>query len=113
MGSLAEPTSGYVDFKAVGSAALGALDVMVPRILLGGYRKGRERIVPNPTRNNATPGSFSINLQTGIWAEFAPPAPLAVMAVVEVRVTMAPTMAMVSVVATPMAAVEAAALVAI
>jgi hypothetical protein len=35
------------------------------------------------------------------------------MAVVEVRVTMAPTMAMVSVVATPMAAVEAAALVAI
>jgi hypothetical protein len=71
MGSLAEPTSGYVDFKAVGSAALGALDVMVPRILLGGYRKGRERIVPNPTRNNATPGSFSINLQTGIWAEFA------------------------------------------
>jgi hypothetical protein len=64
-------TAGYVDFKAVSSAAIGVLDTIVPVILPGGYRKGREWIVRNPTRNDATPGSFSVNLQTGIWADFA------------------------------------------
>jgi hypothetical protein len=64
-------TAGYVDFKAISSAAIGVLDTIVPLILPGGYRKGREWIVRNPTRNDATPGSFSVNLQTGIWVDFA------------------------------------------
>jgi putative DNA primase/helicase len=63
--------AGYVDFKAISSAAIGVLDTIVPLILPGGYRKGREWIVRNPTRNDCTPGSFSVNLQTGIWADFA------------------------------------------
>ena len=73
MGAIADtmPPVGYVDFKAVSSAALVALDVIVPRILPGGYRKGREYIARNPTRNDATPGSFSVNLQTGVWGDFA------------------------------------------
>jgi hypothetical protein len=64
-------TAGYVDFKAVSSAALVALAEIVPRILPGGYREGREWIVLNPTRNDATLRSFKINLQTGVWADFA------------------------------------------
>ena len=64
-------TAGYVDFKAISSTAIRVLDTIVPLILPGGYRKGREWIVRNPTRNDATPGSFSVNLQTGIWADFA------------------------------------------
>ena len=73
MGAVADtmPSAGYVDFKAVSSAAQAALDMIVPRILPGGYRKGCEWIVRNPTRNDATTGSFSVNLQTGVWGDFA------------------------------------------
>ena len=60
-----------VDIKAVSSAVLCALDEIVPRILPKGYREGREWIVRNPTRNDDTPGSFKVNLQTGVWADFA------------------------------------------
>jgi hypothetical protein len=64
-------TADYVDFKAVSSAALGVLDKIVLRILRGGCRRGREWIVRNPTRNDDTPGSFKVNLHTGLWADFA------------------------------------------
>jgi len=64
-------TAGYVDFKAVSSAAIVALAGIVPRILPKGYREDREWIVRNPTRSDATLGSFKINLRNGVWSDFA------------------------------------------
>jgi len=60
-----------VDFRAVSSAALGALDIIVPRLLPDGYRSGDEWVARNPTRNDGRPGSFKVNLTTGVWSDFA------------------------------------------
>jgi hypothetical protein len=60
-----------VDFRAVSSAALGALDIVVPRLLPGGYRSADEWVARNPTRNDSRPGSFKVNLTSGVWSDFA------------------------------------------
>jgi putative DNA primase/helicase len=60
-----------VDFRAVSSAALDALDIIVPKLLPGGYRKGHEWVARNPTRSDARPGSFSVNMNSGVWSDFA------------------------------------------
>ena len=44
-----------VDFKAVSSAALGALDFVVPQLLPGGRRESGEWVARNPTRNDGRP----------------------------------------------------------
>jgi len=64
-------TAGYVDFKAVRLTALGVLDEIVPRLLPDGHRSGDEWIVRNPTRSDATLGSFKINLRSGVRSDFA------------------------------------------
>ena len=43
----------------------------VARWLPDGRREGREWVALNPRRNDRSPGSFRINLQTGKWADFA------------------------------------------
>jgi len=60
-----------VDFKAVSAAALGALDIIVSRLLPDGYSEGNEWVARNPTRRDGRPGSFKVNLSTGVWADFA------------------------------------------
>ena len=60
-----------VDFRAVSSAALGALNTLVPRLLPDGYSEGNEWVARNPTRNDGSPGSFKVNLTTGVWSDFA------------------------------------------
>lgn len=60
-----------VDFKAVSSAALNALDFVVPQLLPGGHRESGEWVARNPTRNDAKPGSFKVNLRSGVWCDFA------------------------------------------
>ncbi|UPJ63521.1 DUF927 domain-containing protein [Bradyrhizobium sp. 191] len=60
-----------VDFRAVSSAALGALDIIVPRLLPDGHSEGNEWVARNPTRNDGRPGSFKVNLTTGVWSDFA------------------------------------------
>ncbi len=60
-----------IDIKAVNAAALQALPIILPRWLPDGKRQGREFVARNPTRADRTPGSFSINLVTGKWADFA------------------------------------------
>ena len=60
-----------VDFRAVSSAALGALDIIVPRLLPDGYSEGNEWVARNPTRSDGRPGSFKVNLTTGVWSDFA------------------------------------------
>ena len=58
-------------FKALNRAAQGALPTLIREWLPGGRREGSEWVVRNPRRNDRTPGSFKINLQTGRWADFA------------------------------------------
>ncbi|MGY4355382.1 putative DNA primase/helicase [Bradyrhizobium sp. i1.3.1] len=60
-----------VDFSAVSSAALGALDFIVPKLLPGGYRSAGEWVARNPTRADGRPGSFKVNMKTGVWSDFA------------------------------------------
>jgi hypothetical protein len=62
---------GRVNFTAINAVALRALPVILPRWLPDGKRQGREFIARNPTRTDRTAGSFSINLVTGKWSDFA------------------------------------------
>jgi hypothetical protein len=60
-----------MDFRAINAAALQALPGLVCRWVPDGRRRGREYVARNPTRNERRPGSFSINLVSGAWADFA------------------------------------------
>jgi putative DNA primase/helicase len=62
-------TPTHIDFQLVANAALiaGLLFVWLP----DGVRKGKEYWAINPVRCDRKPGSFSINLHTGKWNDFA------------------------------------------
>lgn len=57
--------------KKVASIALGAIDGVLAQWLPGGKREGHEYLPLNPKRSDSEPGSFSINLRTGAWSDFA------------------------------------------
>lgn len=69
--------TGRVDFKQIASAALGSIDRLLDAWLPGGKRMGYEFKALNPTRSDKTLGSFSINLNTGHWADFGDSDPAA------------------------------------
>lgn len=58
-----------LDFAAI-NAALNP-DVVVPQWAPDGQRRGKEWVAANPTRADKTAGSFSVNLNTGRWKDFA------------------------------------------
>jgi hypothetical protein len=60
-----------VDFEAVNKVALPLLESLCRQWLPQGRRVGREWISINPTRSDLHPGSFSVNIRTGRWADFA------------------------------------------
>jgi hypothetical protein len=60
-----------VDFALVSRVALSALPELVLRWLPNGRHQGCEWVALNPTRHDRHLGSFSINLHTGAWADFA------------------------------------------
>jgi hypothetical protein len=60
-----------LDFGRVNRAALSVLRALLRRWLPGGKFEGREYIVRNPRRADEHPGSFSINVTNGRWADFA------------------------------------------
>lgn len=60
---------GRIDFGAI-SAALDP-DRCVRRWLPDGRREGHEWVARNPTRGDKHLGSFKINLNTGVWSDFA------------------------------------------
>ncbi len=62
---------GRVDFAAINRAALGSLPAILARWLPYGQTEGTEYVARNPTRADRRPGSFKINLHTGLWADFA------------------------------------------
>lgn len=59
------------DFKKINGAALQRVDGVLERWAPGGKTRGREYVPRNPTRPDKKPGSFSINLDTGAWSDFA------------------------------------------
>jgi hypothetical protein len=59
------------DFGGVNRAALIHLPSLLKTWLPDGVRRGSEWVARNPRRSDRNPGSFSINLRTGRWADFA------------------------------------------
>ncbi len=60
-----------LDFGAINRAGLASLPALLRRWLPDGYLVGREYIARNPRRADKRPGSFSINVKSGTWADFA------------------------------------------
>ncbi|MDO6458045.1 VapE family protein [Celeribacter halophilus] len=58
-----------IDFQAL-AASLNP-ETILPQWLPDGQRRGGEWVARNPTRNDKTLGSFSINLRTGAWGDFS------------------------------------------
>ena len=61
----------FASFEVVARAALAQAQTLVPSWLPEGRQHGSEYISKNPTRQDAAAGSFSINLLTGAWSDFA------------------------------------------
>lgn len=57
--------------KRIAVAALGSIDSILSHWLPGGKRESHEYLPLNPRRADSKPGSFSINLSTGAWSDFA------------------------------------------
>lgn len=60
-----------IDFDGINRAALNALPVLLMRWLPKGRRRGRRWHALNPLRSDHRVGSFSVDLATGRWADFA------------------------------------------
>ncbi len=60
-----------VDFERVNHAARAVLPALLARWLPDGKRCGNEWVARNPRRDDRHPGSFSVNISTGAWADFA------------------------------------------
>lgn len=61
----------HIDIKAVNQVALNSLPGILQNLLPDGFNRGGEWVARNPTRNDRKAGSFSINIRTGRWADFA------------------------------------------
>jgi hypothetical protein len=60
-----------LDFARVNAAALPRLPDLLRRWLPDGRRCGAEWVARNPTRPDRRAGSFSVNVHTARWADFA------------------------------------------
>ena len=60
-----------IDFDAINRMALARLPDLCAVWLPDGQRRGNEFVARNPLRDDRRPGSFTINLHTGRWADFA------------------------------------------
>jgi putative DNA primase/helicase len=58
-----------IDFDAI-NARLNP-EFLVPQWLPDGKRRGKEWVCANPMRADRHAGSFSVNLETGVWKDFA------------------------------------------
>jgi len=65
------PRLAWVDFASVNAAALRVLPELLNRWLPDGKVIGHEWVARNPLRADTNAGSFSINLRTGRWGDFA------------------------------------------
>lgn len=60
-----------IDFNRIAEAALSRAQTLVPQWLPGGESSGQEYKALNPTRGDRSKGSFSVNLRSGVWSDFA------------------------------------------
>lgn len=60
-----------IDFAAINRDAVSRLSQLVPQWLPNGKKTGNEWVARNPNRHDKHLGSFSVNLRTGAWADFA------------------------------------------
>ncbi len=60
-----------INFEAINNAAIESLPAIVFRWLPDGKHEGPEWVCINPRRYDRTLGSFKVNLNTGMWADFA------------------------------------------
>lgn len=65
------PVRGSIDFQAIAAAVLQSADRLVPMWLPDGRKSGAEWHARNPLRADDKLGSFSINLVSGLWSDFA------------------------------------------
>lgn len=57
--------------REVAAAALEQSEQVLRQWLPAGKRQGSEWVSVNPTRADSSPGSFSVNIESGAWADFA------------------------------------------
>lgn len=60
-----------IDFALINRAAANHLPALLERWLPDGKRVGHEWVARNPRRADRRAGSFSINMRTAKWADFA------------------------------------------
>ena len=60
-----------IDFSGLADAARGRAELLLEQWLPHGHREGFEWKSVNPTRGDRSEGSFSININTGAWGDFA------------------------------------------
>jgi hypothetical protein len=63
--------AGDPSYRAIAQAAIRSLPDVLARWLPDGKLVGREYIALNPRRADRTAGSFSVNIRTGEWSDFA------------------------------------------
>lgn len=63
--------SDQIDFKGLADAALDRATQLLPSWLPNGHKAGVEWKSVNPVRADRSEGSFSINIDTGAWGDFA------------------------------------------
>ncbi|MET0156037.1 MAG: hypothetical protein ABW189_08060 [Rickettsiales bacterium] len=61
----------YLPFPELRNASLAAAPAVLRQWLPDGKAEGREYKAKNPRRADNRPGSFSVNMHTGKWADFA------------------------------------------
>lgn len=66
-----KPRTAPPDFETINRAALARLPDLCAKWLPDGRRVGHEYRARNPRRADRRAGSFSINLNSGRWADFA------------------------------------------
>ena len=60
-----------INFERINACALKVLPAILMRWLPDGQRRGSEWVCRNPRRDDRQLGSFSINMRSGKWADFA------------------------------------------
>ena len=69
--ALTTTSRAFIDFERIRSVSLNYAQPILERWLPQGRRVGSEYVSVNPRRNDTRPGSFKINLRTGLWSDFA------------------------------------------
>lgn len=63
--------SSQLDFRELRSRLVPHIEDLVRSLLPDGRREGSEWVTRNPNRSDRRPGSFKVNMGTGMWADFA------------------------------------------